>query len=124
MSGSGWARMLLTTIGLQLGVVVVAGLGVALFDARAAMSLLLGGMAVVVPNALLAFYLWSKARIIRALSAATFMAGESLKLGATVALLFIATRVLGPAAVWPALVAGVFLALKGQWLAVWFTRDS
>ncbi len=124
MSGSRLAGTLLVTIGLQSGVVVVAGLGVGLFDARAAMSLLIGGMAVVVPNALLAFYLWSKARIIRALSVATFMVGESLKLGATIALLFMATRVLGPATVWPALVAGVFLALKGQWLAVWFTRDS
>ena len=124
MSGVGWSRTLLITIGLQVGVVMVAGLGVTLFSTRAAVSLIVGGMAVAVPNALLALYLWSKARIIRALSAATFMVGESLKLGATVALLFITARVLGHATVWPALVAGVFLALKGQWLAVWFTRDS
>lgn len=124
MSGTGWAPMLLTTIGLQLGVVMVAGLAVAPFNAWAAVSLVAGGMAVAVPNALLAFYLWSKARVIRALSAATFMVGESLKLAATMALLVILSRSLGPATVWPALVAGIFLALKGQWLAVWFTRDS
>jgi len=124
MSDIGWHRTLLITIGLQLGIVMVAGLGAALFSTRAAVSLIFGGVAVAVPNALLSLYLWSKARIVRALSAATFMVGESLKLGAIIALLFITARVLGHAIVWPALVEGVFLALKGQWLAVWFTRDS
>lgn len=124
MSDIGWSRTLLISIGLQLGIVITAGLGVALFSTRAAASLIAGGMAVAVPNALLALYLWSKARVIRVLSVATFLAGESLKLGAITALLFITARVLGHTTVWPALVAGVFLALKGQWLAVWFTRDS
>ncbi len=124
MSRDGWGSSLLATIGLQAAVVIIAGLFAALGGKQISVSLIAGGMAVVVPNALLAFYLWSKARVARALSATAFMVGESLKLGATVALLFIATRVLGQAAVWPALVAGVFLALKGQWLAVWFTRDS
>ena len=38
--------------------------------------------------------------------------------------LFLAARWMGANMVWPALVIGVIVALKGQWVAVWFTRNT
>lgn len=73
------------------------------------------------PNALLAGYLWLKSRATRVLSIATFLAGELLKLAGTGLALYASARAMGERMVWPALVIGVIVALKGHWLAVWFT---
>ena len=75
------------------------------------------------PNAVLAAYVWLNSRQSRVLSAASFLAGELIKLVGTVAAIYFAADWLGPRVVWFALVLGVIAALKGQWLAVWFTRD-
>jgi hypothetical protein len=42
----------------------------------------------------------------------------------TIALLVIVVVALKPHVAWLALIVGVVAALKAQWLAVWFTRDS
>lgn len=89
-----------------------------------AISLLLGGAAVAVPNALLA--LWLTVRVYRfgALATTALLVGELLKLGLTLALLAILVALFKHAMVWPAFIAGVIGALKAQWLALWFTRHA
>lgn len=124
MTRSNWNSSLLITIGLQWGIVLGASLIAALVNIDSARSLLAGGAAVAFPNALLAGYLWLKARQVRVLSAVTFLAGEMLKLLGTGTALYLAARWIGAETAWPALIIGVIVALKGQWLAVWFTRNS
>lgn len=94
------------------------------FGSAAAQSLLLGGGAVAVPNAALA--LWLTLRLWRhgPVGAAGMLGGEMLKLGLTVALLVIGVRAAQPQVAWLGLIVGVVAALKAQWLAVWFTRNS
>ncbi|MGD9602051.1 MAG: ATP synthase subunit I [Gammaproteobacteria bacterium] len=124
MTRPGWQSSLIITVGLQWGVVLGASLlaGLAGFDS--ASSLLAGGLSVAGPNALLAVYLWLKSRAVRVLSIATFLAGELLKLAGTAVALYASARAMGERMVWPALVIGVIVALKGHWLAVWFTRND
>ncbi len=119
-----WTQALLITVGLQWGIVCLCSLLAWLMNFDSARSLFAGGAAVALPNAVLAGYLWLKARQVRALSAATFLGGEMLKLGGTVLAFYLVMRAMGEQMVWPALIVGVIVALKGQWLAVWFTRKS
>lgn len=94
------------------------------FGAIGAQSLLSGGVAVALPNSLLALWLTLRLRQVGAVGVAALLGGEFLKLGMTVALLVIAVGALKPQIAWLALIVGVVAALKAQWLAVWFTRNS
>jgi len=119
-----WRTTVSIAIGLQWSVILLFS-GIAwVWGGRAAQSLLLGGAAVAVPNALLAA--WLTLRLYRSgpVGVAGMLAGELGKLGATIALLVIAVRTLGADVAWIALIVGVVAALKAQWLAVWFTRNS
>jgi len=119
-----WRTTVGIAIALQWSFILVFS-GIAwVWSGRAAQSLLLGGAAVAVPNALLAA--WLTLRLYRSgpVGVAGMLAGELGKLGATIALLVIVVRMLGADAVWIALIVGVVAALKAQWLAVWFTRNS
>lgn len=117
-----------TTVGIAIALqwaVILALTGIAwIWGGQAAQSLLLGGAAVAVPNALLA--LWLTLRLYRSgpVGVVGMLAGELGKLGATIALLVIVVRALQPEVAWIALIVGVVAALKAQWLAVWFTRNS
>jgi len=117
-----------TTVGIAIALqwsVILMFSGIAwIWGDRAAVSLLLGGAAVAVPNALLAA--WLTLRLYRRgpVGVAGMLAGELGKLGATIALLVIVVRALGTDVAWIALIVGVVAALKAQWLAVWFTRNS
>lgn len=124
MTVARWTPALLITVGLQWGIVVTSSALAWLLNFDSAKSLFAGGAAVALPNTALAGYLWLKARQVRVLSAATFLAGEMLKLAGTLAALYFAGRWMGTNMVWPALVIGVIVALKGQWVAVWFTRNT
>jgi ATP synthase protein I len=120
-----WRATVGKTIALQWAVVLLlAGVAWGAFGAGSAKSLVLGGVAVALPNALLA--LWLTARLYRAGSVGfvSMLAGELLKLGMTVALLAAVVVALKPQVAWLALIVGVVAALKAQWLAVWFTRNS
>jgi F0F1-type ATP synthase assembly protein I len=120
-----WGRTLAITIGLQGLIVVSIGIAAGVIAGRnSAWSGLAGGAAVAVPNAILAAYLWLKARHARVLSATTFLAGELVKLLGTLVALYLVAHGLGARTSWPALVVGVIGALKAQWLAVWFTRND
>lgn len=112
-------------VALQWAVILVLSLFAWIgFGSAAAQSLLLGGGAVAVPNAVLA--LWLTLRLWRRgpVGAVGMLGGEVLKLGLTVALLVIGVRAMQPQVAWLGLIVGVVAALKAQWLAVWFTRNS
>jgi ATP synthase protein I len=120
-----WNATVGRTIALQWAVILLlAGVAWIGYGAGSAKSLLLGGVAVALPNALLA--LWLTARLYRAgtVGMTALFGGELLKLGMTIALLTIVVVALKPQVAWLALLVGVVAALKAQWLAVWFTRHS
>ncbi|MSR15275.1 MAG: ATP synthase subunit I [Gammaproteobacteria bacterium] len=125
LTQTAWTRPLAITIALQwaslLTVTVPASL---IAGSNGAWSGFLGGVAIALPNAGLAAFLWLKARHVRVLSKASLMLGELVKLLCTLVALYLAARWLGAHAVWPALISGVICALKAQWLAVWFTRND
>jgi ATP synthase protein I len=119
-----WRATVGIAIALQWAVILVLA-GIAwIWGAAAARSLLLGGAAVALPNTLLA--LWLTLRLYRsgAVGMTSMLAGEMLKLGTTIALLVIVVAALKPGIAWLALIVGVVAALKAQWLAVWFTRNT
>lgn len=119
-----WGATVGKAVALQWAVVLGLSLIAWAFGSAAAMSLLFGGAAVAVPNALLA--LWLTLRLYRSgpVGAAGMLAGEMLKVGLTVAVLVIGVSAHKAQIAWLALIVGVVAALKAQWLAVWFTRNS
>ena len=119
-----WGATVGTTVALQWSVILVlSGAAWILGGSRVAQSLLCGGAAVALPNAL--FALWLTLRVLRAGSAGVvaMFAGEMAKLCMTLALLVLAVAKLKAGLSWLALIGGVIAALKAQWLAVWVTRD-
>lgn len=119
---AGWAATVGTAIALQWGVVLaLCAVAWILAGTVGAVSVLVGGAGVALPNTLLAA--WLTARVVRygGAGAAALLGGELLKLGMTVALLFAMVRA-NPGVSWLALIIGVIGALKAQWLALWFTR--
>ena len=120
-----WGATVGKAIALQWAVILLlAGVAWAAFGAGSAQSLLAGGVAVAAPNALLAAWLTVRVYRIGTVGAASMLAGELLKLGMTIALLAAVVVALKPQVAWLALIVGVVAALKAQWLAVWFTRNS
>jgi F0F1-type ATP synthase assembly protein I len=120
-----WGATVGKTIALQWVVILLlAGVAWAAFGAGSAKSLLVGGGAVALPNALLAAWLTARLYRVGTVGIVSMLAGELLKLGMTIALLVIVVVALKPQMAWLALIVGVVAALKAQWLAVWFTRNS
>jgi ATP synthase protein I len=120
-----WGATVGKAVALQWTVVLVLALVAWIWVGRVgAKSLLFGGLAVALPNALLA--LWLTARLYRTgpVGPAGMLAGELLKLGLTIALLVIGVRTMNPQIAWIALLVGLIAAVKAQWLAMWFTRNS
>jgi F0F1-type ATP synthase assembly protein I len=120
---TGWGATVGTAVALQWGVIL--GLAVVAWawgGKTSAMSLLLGGAAVALPNAL--FAAWLAARMLRrgGTGLVGMFGGETLKVGLTIALLVIVVKS-NPGVSWLALIVGVVGALKAQWLALWFTRN-
>ncbi len=77
-----------------------------------------GALAVIVPAALFARGLTSSAASVNAMTAAVgFAVWQGVKLVLTVLLLALAPRVLNEVS-WPALLAGMLLAMKVYWLAL------
>jgi ATP synthase protein I len=112
-------------VGWQIVVTALAG-SVALLITKelgVAYSLVWGGLCVVVPSALFARGLLSKAALMNAGTAiAGFFLWEMLKLALTFAMLFAATQVtqsLGQELNWPALLVGLVLAMKAYLVAFW-----
>lgn len=119
----GWDATVGTTIALQwLVILVFAAAAGLLAGTNGGLSLLVGGTAVALPNALLALWLTLRVHRVGRLGAAAMLGGEFLKLGLTMALLVLFIVRLKPTLSWLALIIGVVIALKAQWLALWFTR--
>jgi len=120
-----WGATVGKAIALQWAVIIVcAALAWIWPGPSGALSLLAGGVAVAVPNALLAAWLTLRVYRTGTVGIASMLSGELLKLGMTVALLVIVVGAMKPQIAWLALIVGVVVALKAQWLAVWFTRNS
>ena len=120
-----WGATVGRTIALQWAVILLlAGVAWVASGAGSAKSLMLGGVAVALPNALLAAWLTARLYRVGSVGFGSMLAGELLKLGMTVALLTIVVVAHKPHIAWLALIVGVVAALKAQWLAVWFTRTS
>ena len=96
-------------------VAVAAAVAGIFFGAHSAVSLLIGGVAYLLPNLLFVVRLSAMAASGRA-SAASFLVGEAIKVAATVAIL-VGAQVMVPDLQWLALLIGLFVALKANLLA-------
>jgi F0F1-type ATP synthase assembly protein I len=121
-----WGATLKKAVALQWGAVAVLALiGGLLFGWDAGRSVGLGGVAVVLPNTLLA--LWLMPRMQRqgeadAGGAVALMVAEGLKLTGTTALLLATVILMGSSLSWPGFLAGIVGTLLSQWLTLWLTR--
>jgi ATP synthase protein I len=107
-------------LGAQLALAaVLAMLGSWLWGfASVGISVMYGALAVIVPAALFARGLTSSAASVNAMTAAvSFAVWQGVKLVLTVLLLALAPKVLNEVS-WPALLAGMLLAMKVYWLAL------
>ncbi|MDR2239652.1 MAG: ATP synthase subunit I [Zoogloeaceae bacterium] len=107
-------RAVLLQVAVTLAVAIAAGL---LAGKHGAISALLGGAAVVLPNALFALRLFAESRKPGGASPAAFFVGEFMKVAATVALLAMAASLYREMH-WLALIAGLAAALKANLLAL------
>ena len=107
---------------LVLGAVAVAGL---VGGRIAAVSALYGAAVVAVPGALMARGATSRlSSLSPAISAASMLGWELVKIALSVAMLVLATRIV-PGVVWPALLAAMVLCLQSYWFALlWRGRDG
>jgi len=118
-----WGATVGTAVALQWAVVLtMAAAAWTWGGVHSAASLLGGGAAVAIPNALLALWLTIRVRRVGSLTTTALLLGEFLKLGLTMALLVLVAVKLRLVLVWLAFIIGVIGALKAQWLALWFTR--
>jgi ATP synthase protein I len=124
VNDNAWGKSLLVVLGLQWGTALIGGVFASgLGGIPSGLSFAAGGVSVALPNALLGGYLWRKTAVMATFDTATLLLGELVKLAGTIALLLLAVRSMGGNMVWIALVLGVLLTLKAQWLAVWYTRN-
>ena len=81
-------------------------------------SLVWGGLSVVIPAALFARGLMSRATLMNAGSAVMgFLLWEMVKIGLTLAMLFVSMRVVQDLS-WPSLLIGLVVTMKVYWLAL------
>jgi ATP synthase protein I len=106
----------------QAGVGILAALAAWAFTGKhnAGWSALYGAMAVAVPAAVFARGLTGRIASVNAVSAAAgFLVWEMVKIALTLAMLVAAPRLV-PGLSWPALLAGLVLAMKVYWVALAF----
>ncbi|MEZ5652725.1 MAG: ATP synthase subunit I [Burkholderiaceae bacterium] len=113
-------------VAVALQVVSILVLSVAawlVFGSGHAISLLAGGLAATVPNALFAFRLsLNKGRSPESYPVVFFL-GEFIKIGLTVALLALMVR-WADHWQWPAVMLGLIVALKAPLFAIWLLGDK
>ena len=87
-------------------------------------SALYGAVVVVVPGALMARGMTSKlSSVSPGVSAVSFMGWEFVKIGVSVALLMLASRIVVPLS-WPALLVGLVVCIKVYWVALLWRRPK
>jgi ATP synthase protein I len=114
-------RVIAAQAAVGLGVALVAGLSTGRMEVF--WSALYGAGVVVVPGALMARGMTSALSSMSAIgSAVSYMTWQSVKIGVSVVLLFLAARIVQPLS-WPALLAGLVVCIKVYWVAlVWRRR--
>lgn len=118
-----WGATLQKAMVLQCGAVAgLAGIVAVLVGGNAALSLLCGGAAVVLPNLGLAAWLMPRLQGSDASGGVALMVAEGIKLGATTMLLLAAVLAMKSALAWPAFLAGITAALVANWVSLWVTR--
>lgn len=115
---------MLVAVALQVvSVLALSTITWLVFGSMAAASLLAGGMAATVPNALFALRLsLNKGRAPESYPVVFFL-GEFAKIGLTVALLALMVR-WADLWHWPALILGLVVALKAPLFAMWMLGDK
>ena len=108
-----------------VGVVVALLAGLITSSPSVAWSALWGAATVVVPGALMARGMTSRLSSVSAgASAVSFMLWEFVKIGVSVAMLVLASKLVQPLS-WPALLVGLVLCMKVYWLALlWRGRKT
>lgn len=107
-------------IGVQalVGVLAAALIGLAFGSEVVMWSVLYGAATVVVPGALMARGMTSRLTgMSPGVSAVSFMSWEMVKIGVSVAMLVLASKIVQPLS-WPALLAGLVLCMKVYWIAL------
>ena len=114
-------------VAVQAVVGVVAALVGRLLTGRSevAWSLLYGATTVVVPGVLMARGMTSKlTSMAPGVSAVSFMLWEFVKISVSLAMLFLAGKIVQPL-VWPALLVGMVVCMKVYWVALlWRNRKT
>lgn len=118
-SVKGLVRVLVAQAGMTLVAVVVSWL---VAGVEAGASALLGALSCFIPNALFATRLILGMVAGRPASPGKFLVGELVKLFASVALLVLVVYVAQSWLVWPALLFGLLMVLKGYVLLLMFGR--
>ena len=111
-------------VGVQAGVAVLAVALAWLLTERVpvALSVAYGGLSVVVPSALFARGMTSRlTRASLGAAVAGFLLWELVKIGLTVAMLFMAGRVITEVS-WPALLVGFVVTMKVHWVMLGLGR--
>ncbi|MGQ0530167.1 MAG: ATP synthase subunit I [Panacagrimonas sp.] len=117
-----WGASLVKAMALQWGAVAALAGGACFWSVNAGLSLLGGGLAVVLPNTLLALWLRPRLQRADAAGAVALMVAEGLKLMGTTGLLLAVVLLMRPGLVWPGFLAGIVVALVAQWATLWVTR--
>lgn len=109
---------MLKVVFLQFGVSLAAALVAAMVvGSRGAVSAVLGGSVIIVPNLLFALRLKATSNLEGASHAATFLVGVFVKLALTLALLFVVSHWYRDLH-WLSLLAAMFLALQSNLFAL------
>lgn len=120
-----WFAVLTKTFALQVITVgALAGVCVIGASTQAGLACVMGGAAIAVPNLLVGCGLMARSQLTGQVSAAALLGAEMGKLLLIGTAFYLSARGLGPKGAWLAYLGGVLLALKAQWLALWFTRNS
>lgn len=123
MPRGSWKATLIATFSIQaMLAVVLAGAFWAFAGWLQAVSCAVGVAVVGIPTLIAGGALWARTTLMRTLNVANFLIAEVFKVSLIVAGLIGAIRWLGHGISWPALLVGLIAGLKGQWLALWFTR--
>jgi ATP synthase protein I len=110
------------SVQIMVGLVVALIAGVATGRLEVFWSALYGAGVVVVPGALMARGMTSPLTSVSPVgSAASFMFWLMVKIGVSIALLMVASRIVQPL-VWPALLAGLVVCIKVYWVALAWRR--
>lgn len=116
-------RGLMLAIAAQGLMACIAALTAWVVGGRAAgLSALAGGIVYLLPNAMFAFRLMLGLAGARPVSPVTFLLGEMIKLAVTAVLLWLLSRYAQEWLLWPAVLWGLVLTLKGYFLLLMFRK--